>query len=425
MDTYPASRVQLKHTSARSSPRHPTSFCVWVIPGALLLPSVPLYMDIASSLAMGTAILALLLIALAWSTGRSQNRGVSARSIALLTVLILLGIQLHLAVAASMMPVDVGRAVASMVLLVIVLMGGHAMFTLIRKDGEHQVDRAVSQAFNVLCLVALAAVLGIAPPTGHSMTKPVFPFTEPSHFAIGFVPILMYRCVTTSTLRRLLWLASGLVIALVLENLTLVAGCLLVAFVSLRLQLVLLLIAFATLLALQIDLTYYSDRLDLSPETQNLSSLAFLQGWQLIVESWGKTDGWGLGFQQLGLQGTNVNAAELIEAIAGMPLNVHDGSFTASKLVSEFGIFGVVLLLVYLFLAVRSVIFLRRASSGGVAVLAHCILVAYGLELGLRGSGYFTGGVLLVMSALWLLAADRRTRRSVEAASLVKRVGET
>lgn len=374
---------------------------------------------------MGTTILSLLLIALAWSTGRSQNCGVSARSIAVLTLLILLGIQLHLVVAASMIPVDLGRAVASMVLLVIVLMGGHAMFTLIRKEGEHQVDRAVSQAFNVLCLVALAAVLGIAPPTGHSMTKPVFPFTEPSHFAIGFVPILMYRCVTASTLRRLLSLAGGFVIALVLENLTLVAGCLLVAFVSLRLPLVLLLIAFATLLASQVDLTYYWDRLDLTTETQNLSSLAFLQGWQLISESWGNTDGWGLGFQQLGLQGTSVNAAELIEVIAGMPLNVYDGSFTASKLVSEFGIFGVVLLLVYLFLAVKSVIFLRRARSGGVAVLAHCILVAYGLELGLRGSGYFTGSVLLVMAAVWLLAAGRRTGLVVEAAPLVQRVGES
>jgi hypothetical protein len=185
----------------------------------------------------------------------------------------------------------------------------------------------------------------------------------------------------------------------------------LVALVSLRLRHLLLALLVAAISASQIDLTYYAERLDLSEESQNLSSLVYQQGWQLVSESWDKSDGWGLGFQQLGIEGTNVDVAVQIEKIARVPLNLLDGGFTASKLLSEFGVLGAALLFGYFRIAKRSVIALRGSSDRPGTIFAHCAMVSYSLELGLRGAGYFTPGVVLTVAALWLLAADRRSRR--------------
>lgn len=412
MTVLTSTEARPRPADARLPPGRSAGLDVWLLPVVLLLPTVPLYVDVASSLALGTTIASALLIVLAWFRGRRSKLGVAPLSAATLAVLVLLIVVVHSSLVSLRMPVDLGRAGASLVPLLLVLMGGHALSQLISGANGQAVDRAMRLTFYILCLVAIAGILGLAPPTTRPVTKPVFPFTEPSHFALAFVPLLMYRCVTTTTVRRLLLLASGLLIAVLLENLTLVAGCFLVAVVSLRLPLLMLALAAAALIATQIDLSYYVGRLDLSTENQNLSSLAFLQGWQMMGESWDRSGGWGLGFQQLGVRGTDVDAAQLVEVLARTPLNIFDGSFTASKLVSEFGLIGIGLLTGYLLLATVSVRALKRARGDSRIVFAHCVLVSYGLELGLRGSGYFTASVLLMIAALWLLSAQRPRERS-------------
>jgi heme/copper-type cytochrome/quinol oxidase subunit 4 len=217
---------------------------------------------------------------------------------------------------------------------------------------------------------------------------------------------------------RIASLLTGFALAVLLQNLTLAAACVLVTIVSLQIGRTMVLVAVLAVAAAQLDLTYFTLRLDFSAENQNLSTLVYLQGWQLIEESWRNSAGIGLGFQQLGMQGTDVDAAQLIQAILSDNLNLLDGGFTFAKLASEFGYLGLVLCAVYLVLAWRSAralhqVAANRAPALSAEVFAHCAIVSYLLEMFVRSAGYFTATGLLLATGWWLLAKRRTVGRKL------------
>ena len=86
----------------------------------------------------------------------------------------------------------------------------------------------------------------------------------------------------------------------------------------------------------------------------------------MVGESWERSSGFGVGFQQLGVFGTEVPAAQFLRALReGEDMNILDGSFVFAKLGSEFGVFACVLVLVYFWLAYRSLRMLRRVARVG------------------------------------------------------------
>jgi len=174
-------------------------------------------------------------------------------------------------------------------------------------------------------------------------------------------------------------------------------------------------------LASQLDLSYYLSRLDFSGEAQNLSTVVYIQGWQLIPESLARSGGWGLGFQQLGRHGTDVPASDIIFALVGGYGNVLDGGFTFAKIISEFGVFGLLLIGLYLVIVWRSIRHLRYAAKGienrACNTFAQCVIVSYLIELFIRGAGYFTGTAILLVASLWLAPATRNPRRFAGAAA--------
>ncbi len=375
----------------------------------VVLPASFYYFGAASSVALGTSGAAVLALGfVAWRTPRKPP-AVAAPALAGPVLLMLLTLAAHGLVASLLQPLDFPRAAASTAPLLLIVVGGHAMARVLGRAPADAVDRAARVVLAVLCVVAVLGIAGLAPPSAHLGPKPVFPFTEPSHFAISFVPFLLYRCATSPLPARIAWLLVGIVVALALENLTLVVGCLLVAAIVLRYRTLLALVA-AAALALTTELTlfdqsYYAERLDFSEEGRNLSSLVYVQGWEMLVESLRNSDGWGLGFQQLGLRGTEAPASELIAAIHGEDLNLLDGGFTTVKLVSEFGMLGILLLSLYLLVATRAALALRRGGAAPAVTLARCAVVAYAIELFVRGGGgYFSGTGLLLVTSLWLLA---------------------
>jgi len=195
-----------------------------------------------------------------------------------------------------------------------------------------------------------------------------------------------------------------------LGNLTmLVAAVFVILIVSRASKIVVVLSLLAGALLLSgFDLTYYTDRLEFSLDTTNTSSVAYLQGWQQMNESLSQSSGWGLGFQQMGLHGSDVDAAELLRQLTGDYMNLTDGSFMLSRFVSDFGIFGIVGVLFYLYFVARSILALRNSSFGRAvlppgAVLAHSILVMSVIDVFVRGIGYLTGSMILFLSAYLFL----------------------
>lgn len=394
----------------------------WVMLAVLLLPTLIFYFGISSSMALGTSIAAAIILAIEGGS-RLLRRGATPRSDRLHVALPVLVatcvlLTLHLTLASLVAPIQWTRALASLIPLVLLVAGAAALATRLGNAPPPALHRTLSRCFFLLCAIALLGVAGLAQPSLQTFTKPVFPFTEPSHFALTFAPLLLYVCVMASGHRRIALLLVGFALAVLLQNLTLAAACVLVAIVGLQIGRTISLVIVLMVAATQLDLTYFASRLDFSAENQNLSTLVYLQGWQLIEESWRNSAGIGLGFQQLGTQGSDVDAAQLILVLLGDYQNLLDGGFTFAKLAGEFGYLGLVLCAAYLAMAWRSARALHRVGAGHVPALpaevfAHCTTVSYLIEMFVRGAGYFTATGLLMVAGWWFLAKRHTAFRKV------------
>ena len=404
--------------TARNSPLGPVLLLV------VLLPSLIFYAGLTTSHALGASAAALAVVGIGITTA-SARRARVALAPGALAAFVVTAIAVHLIGASVFLPLDVVRATASLVPLALVIFGGCELGRLLAATPDAAISRAVRLCFAVLCVVSALPTLGLSPGMPNvevAYAKPVFPFTEPSHFALVFVPMLMYCCVVSRGHRRLVLLLLGAAVAGALQNLTLMAGCLLVACVCLRSLALPVMVVALGLFATQMDLSYYTERLDFSGEVQNLSNLVYVQGWQLVGESLKRSNGWGLGFQQLGLRGSDTEAASVIFALVGDYANVLDGGFTFAKLAGEFGAFGLLLAVAYLTTAWRAFRNLRATAGGKTllnapVVFAQCVLVSYFIELFVRGAGYFTGTGIFLVAAFWLLAWANRVSPSAAVAS--------
>jgi hypothetical protein len=384
----------------------------------IVLPMIAYYTGLASSGATGTAAVAALMIFSRieylvkedWSHCRSRFH--HAMTPTVLVVAIVALVVSHAAIAWTYQPFNAPHAAVSLAPLALVVLAGCCVGGMLQTAADQQVERAIFYCFLIFCLCALGGVLGLSPPSARPTPKPVFPFNEPSHFGIIFTPFLIFCCVRSRGVARYAIWFAGFVIAASLENLTLVASCGLAALAFVRGAAILPVFMLAAGVGMVVDLSYYLGRVDLSSDNQNLSVLAYIQGWELIGESMGRSNGWGLGFQQLGLHGTDVPAAQTIFEQIQDSENLLDGAFTFAKVVSEFGVFGLGLTLLFLRFWLKSIRRLRRIANGENAapaqVFAMCVIAGYFVELFVRGAGYFTGSGLLMVGAFWLLSAHRQ-----------------
>lgn len=375
--------------------------------GVVLLPTFPFYFGVSSSLALGSLALGVGIIFLSWSSSSSRTTWrFSPAAVALIFVSLIV---CHILVASALLPTNLGRAFVSFVpLAVLIIAGAHSASLLSRVDDD-MLHRLLLGTSIMMLLLAVLGVAGVAPTGGRLFEKPVFPFTEPSHFALMFTPFLAYSAVQTCGVIRFAILAVGITLAILLKNLSLTAGVFVAVAICYR---TVGLVAAAVIVAILVPssyVDYFVARLDFSEFSQNLSALVYLQGWELLIESLGRTSAWGLGFQQLGVSGTNVESSARILEIVDTELNLLDGGFTLSKIGSELGIFGLALCIYYVYLVGQSYFALRFADITPTSeVFAHCVIVSYVLDLFARGVGYFSGSSLLVLSALWLLAGKSR-----------------
>jgi hypothetical protein len=330
------------------------------------------------------------------------------------TLLIVALVFLHAIIADYYLALgDLMRCVSSFFPLMFVLAGGAVLGRALRRCAGHTVEWALSVSFGILCLVGALRVLGLEPPSS-VLVKATFPFTEVSHFALAFLPVLIYRAVQAPPRHKSWWVLASLLIGLALQSLSLLAGSLLVAAACRRWLLLVLAVpaAVAVLFSLPagLGLDYYLNRLDFSGDVANLSNLVYVQGWQLMLESWTLSSGWGLGFQQLGTHQTQVSSAQLIRTITGgVDTNVMDGGFVLSKLVSEFGFLGIALALVFVVAAARCLKALRAGRGDPATTFARCVVLSYSVDMFIRGTGYFTQSTLLFVAAIVVLNTNRQS----------------
>lgn len=376
--------------------------------------SIPFYFGIATSFATGTAIALIFTITLWLKIAKDiSHKPVGKVSVGIAITSTTLLVSTHTLVALYFKEIVFEKALASLILVSLLLFGSYILAKFIQAVDDLDFHSAVTLTSRIFLVAALLSLLGFRPFISSIYQKAVFPFTEPSHLAIVFAPFLVYKSVSSKGHIRFAWLFAGFFFGLFLENMTLLVCTVAATLACVKnIRMLIGLFVGVLLVSINIDQEYFLERLDISDESNNISALVLIQGWQLIGESLENSNYWGLGFQQLGINGTNVDAAKLIYAILGKDLNLLDGSFLLSKLVSEFGIVGLIIATLYIALAIRSLLHLRKLSEDNnlnqnqKIIFCHAVIFGFVPTMFLRAMGYFSGINMMLIAALFYLSTN-------------------
>lgn len=304
-------------------------------------------------------------------------------------------------------PISVENSVhAKQVLsLAAIIICGFAITSLfnLRLDG---LDKKIGIVFWILSGIGLLGVFDLFRPGDYQLlNRPILPFSEPSHFAIAFTPIACSYAMLSSNGVRLLVCLLSFALAISLPNLTLLVGTFLVSMVALRNRavivfMVMMCIATIVIIFSNFDgVDYFVNRLATSEE-DNLSRLVYIQGWESVTSALKFSNGFGVGFQNLGIEPPSQTSL-LVESITGVQLNRADGSFLAAKLIGEFGVIGVAIVFYATTLSVQAGIFLRKHIYKRVAqssdIITLCFAYTLLLELFIRSTGYFSSTLVIAL----------------------------
>jgi hypothetical protein len=310
---------------------------------------------------------------------------------------------------------DFGRFSQSYLFLILFLLGAFFFALLAQRVPNFRADFAVKLVFYVLLLSSVAGMLRFSPFSPFSpetIYAPLFFFSEPSHFVLSFLPFFLYMTVTVSPRMKMPLVLLGYAIAFLLQNLTIVVGITLVAVLVIPLRRFLFLapiVAALPVLFGAVNLDYYSSRVDLFIDSQNLSTMVYLSGWERAYLNFKDTLGLGVGFQQFGIIGSSGEIMESIGKLTDADLNLFVVGSVATKFIGEFGFLGVTMLLAYLVYFAKSARWLHEVSMSEVVprdcrrIFFLSCFVMYCIDFFVRGTGYFSSsGFLFIASLMWI-----------------------
>ena len=313
--------------------------------------------------------------------------------------------------------------IAEMVALFLVYLAAWIHFEMLSRNEGHKVLKVFRQVCVVQCLVGfLGVVLPLGAIVGYAkFAKAVFPFAEPSHYALAAGPILIVVGATSTPKVRLFLLMMAGALALLLQSVVMLAFAILMCVIFfararyLPFALVIIPGLIIGLIQNYSGLEYFTDRLDLVGST-NLTSLTYIQGWDDARRSLSYGYGFGTGFQSMGVLAPSA-LSETIYSLSGQYLNRNDGSFVASKIISEFGIVGIVIVGFYLLFAFNALRFLNNCLNKSFdvfllrRVIGASLVVGFLPEMFFRGYGYFSPGVFMFFVGAFLFCDARRDRK--------------
>lgn len=393
--------------------------CLVVIACMLFLPSALRFHLGFSSYAPGVMVGCLLVIGLALFgvLGRIPSQVLIKGW--LTGLIVLSAIAIHLGLSLLQWSADIERATTSLAGMTLMAGAAPIVFYVIMKAEDEVLARSLAIVRVALLAMVAMSMLGLQPVGLLSSERPVWPFTEPSHFALASLPFFIDATVRSPRLVRWAWLATMAIIVLLLQSLSLAVGLVIAAVCSLGLTELIAFLIVALAATQFIDLSYYVQRLDIGYSSTNLSSLVYLQGIELIQEALETTRGWGIAIQQLGFAPTNVLSTEIIRRVGGGEQNLSDGSFLAVKFGAELGVLGIAVLTVYLFKLFWAIVHLRliagkRAKSPVGTTFGLSVFTAFFIELFVRGIGYFSGTVVFACASIGVIALVRFVPKGVD-----------
>ncbi|MBD2785779.1 hypothetical protein ID858_11680 [Xenorhabdus sp. DI] len=296
------------------------------------------------------------------------------------------------------------KSILSLISLIIIVFASFFVITSINELDDDYFVKIINKIFYTLILLGIFISLKIA--LGYQESKSMIFFTEPSHYALITSVFFSYKIRMDK--RNIFYAIPLLIIALLIENLTLIVGVFLsITFIFIRIRylisILLFIIVLYSVLAGVSDsdkFNYYTQRIDISTQSSNTSTLTLISGYEQILLSIYDTFGIGYGLQKMGYLNPRGEIADIINSLRGgySDSNLHDGGLFLSKIIVEFGFFGVI------FFAFTLSLIKRFYYNEDKKIMFFCsvlyISIIYFL---MRGSGYFTpSSILLFLSLLFL-----------------------
>ena len=306
---------------------------------------------------------------------------------------------------------NISRYIFSLFILIFFLIGAVLFSSILEKVNDKMFDKIINSVFLVLLSDGLISMFIQI----FKDDKDFILFREPSHFAIVVLPILLYKVTTSTNRHAMLFIFLFLCIGLVMKSMTLIAGLALIAFMIFRIKNLVFIFALLVLTAENIpdlDFSYYKDRIDVS--NVNPTLFVFLSGYEEAYLNVINTGAIGIGFQQLGF---SKHLGKYRKALSdyGLPnINIYDGGFLGGKLVSEMGVVGFFMILVYLYKFITIKFFVNFSPDPckkNKKMFFHSFYIMFVFELLFKGSGYFTQTTFLFFVVLLsLLTIDSSSR---------------
>jgi hypothetical protein len=143
-------------------------------------------------------------------------------------------------------------------------------------------------------------------------------------------------------------------------------------------------------------------------KNSNLSALVYMYGWEIAYSNLIASNGLGLGFNLMGCEPSPVTISstylwEMGRVTEDLKIvNYNDGSFLASKIISEFGIFGIIILIYQFFLLYKIKYYTIRLIPEHSFYLNLMLSYFSALIVSefFRGTGYFSTVVLFALVLL-------------------------
>ena len=259
----------------------------------------------------------------------------------------------------------------------------------------------------IIILFAFLAIVGINPffvnTETRSFDKPMFVYGEPSHFFLTFGPFILYFLIN-SKFKNIFMLCLLFILAKI-KSMVFAVQLLIYSFLSYKKYFFIFLLLLSIPVSLSFD--YYYSRIDFLSENRSLSVNAFISGVMRAYVSLFETNFLGFGFNQFGLSNLDTITSHYIYGLAmnsGTVANKLDGTILSAKLIGEFGIFGILVIIFYLIFFFRYMIFILKSNleyirSNSILFFMLSIYMGFFIDLFVRSPGYFTSHFYLFLLA--------------------------
>lgn len=356
----------------------------------------------ASSAALGLIISTAIFTSL-------YTRKIRLRHLSVITIIISL-VVLHCLIPRATYAVDI-KVTLSVLLLALVLI---AASSLSRPNiyGTMFSPRSINILVQLSIFIATFSLItdSYLSVAFYGQLKGIFPYGEPSHFALIFGPFIVFYVITRKDTVAFACLIGLLFLGYLIESLTFLVYVAIAGFVVLLrggvvtgvIGIICLLITFGFLFY---GTEYFAARLDISADTENLSALVYFLG--IDYAYMGLQSYIGYGFQMLGVgvkSDISLAIVRLLGETGDQHGNTHDGGFLAAKIIGEFGVFGLLILAYYMLVVIQAFLFLLRnryCNSQHLAFVSSSIIVSSTVEVFIRGMGYFSLSIMFFLVSLF------------------------